>query len=283
MGAAPHPGRFPWPLLDTGWTPYPTVLAGTALLAALYLSAAGPLRRRYGWSPAPPPPGDVAMFLAGDAIVLLALVSPLDRLADRYLFSAHMLQHMLLVLAAAPLLVAGSPGWMLAPLLAKKWIRPAAAALSGPVPGFLVFNGTFLLWHLPALYDFALESEGWHAFMHLSFLAAAVVGWWPVLGRVPELRRLATPSKILYLAVSCAPMVLLSAVLVFSPGVLYASYGSAPRVFGLSPLADQQLGGLLMWIPGGLVYAGTAGGLFVRWYGESGRTRERPGHDGRRP
>ncbi len=214
------------------------------------------------------------MFLAGDAFLVLALVSPLDRLADRYLFSAHMLQHMLLVFGTAPLLVAGSPGWLLAPVLRRWRIHSVAAALTKPVPAFVTFNGTFLLWHLPALYDLALRSEGWHAFMHLTFLAAGVVGWWPVLGRVPELRRLSTPGRILYLALSCMPMVLLSAFLVFSPDVLYAPYSSAPRIFGLSPLADQQLGGLVMWIPGGLVYAGTAGGLFLRWYGRGAKEAE---------
>ncbi len=268
--AAP-PDPFPWILLYTGWNPYPSVVGGTILLAAIYLFAAGPLRRKYGWSDTPLRRGDAAMFLSGDAILLLALVSPLDRLSDRYLFSAHMLQHMLLVFGTAPLLVAGSPGWLLRPLLHGRCIRSAGSALTRPVPAFLLFNGVFLFWHLPSLYDLALKSDGWHAFMHLSFLAAAVVGWWPVLGRVPEFRRLSTPSKILYLALSCMPMVLLSAFLVFSPHVLYAPYSRAPRVFGLSPLADQQLGGLLMWIPGGLVYAGTAGGLFLRWYGKNAK------------
>jgi putative membrane protein len=274
MGALSPPGTFPWRLLYTGWSPYPSVLAGAALLAGLFLYAGGPLRRRYGWSSTPLLPGDIGLFLAGDAVLLLALVSPLDRLADRYLFSAHMLQHMLLVFGTAPLLVAGSPGWLLAPLLRRKRIRSLAAALTSAIPAFLVFNGTFLLWHLPALYDLALGSEEWHAFMHLSFLASAVVGWWPVVGRVPVLQRLSVPLKILYLALSCLPMVALSAFLVFSPSVLYAPYLAAPRIFGLSPLADQQLGGLVMWIPGGLVYAGTAGGLFLRWYGERGRTAD---------
>jgi len=217
------------------------------------------------------------MFAAGELLLLLALVSPLDRLSDRYLFSAHMLQHMLLVFGTAPFLVAATPGWMLAPLLRSRPVRAVAAAVTHPVPAYVLFNGTFAAWHLPALYDLALESEAWHVFMHLSFLAVATVGWWPVLGRVAELQRLSTPARIVYLALSCLPMVLLSAILVFAPAPFYAPYGDAAATFGLSPLEDQQLGGLVMWIPGGLVYAGVAAGLFLRWYGGPRRAIGRGG------
>src|SRR6185503_10529686 len=124
------------------WQWEPSVLVGLALLAAGYLACIGPLRSRFGGS-APVPRVRVQMFLASVLLLFIALVSPLDTLSDRYLLSAHMVQHLLMTLVVPPLLLLGTPGWLLRPLLRPPFATPVGRALTNPVVAFLLFNATF--------------------------------------------------------------------------------------------------------------------------------------------
>ncbi|HBY96887.1 MAG: cytochrome c oxidase assembly protein [Ardenticatenaceae bacterium] len=251
----------------TRWSWEPSILLGLELAVALYLVAVFPLRRRFGWAPGIER-RQVVAFMIGLLTIFIALVSPLDFLADRYLFSAHMVQHLLLILVMPPLVLVGTPGWLLRPLLQRPALARVVRWLTYPVVAFGLFNVNFWLWHLPWLYQLSLESDQVHILMHLLFMATGVLSWWPVLGPLPELRLQSYPARMAYLFAQTLPNTGLSVLLIFSPAVLYPAYALAPRLWGISPLADQQLGGLAMWIPGSLIYLSALSMLFFRWFGE---------------
>lgn len=258
------------------WSLEPSVILGILLLAGLYLAAASlwrpRLQRAAAQGEAPMPAGKIAWFMGGLVVILLALISPLDEIGDTYLFSAHMVQHLLLIMAAAPMLLFGTPGWMLSPLLHKPAIRRIGRWLTHPLVAFAIFNINFAAWHFPALYQATLLNENIHILEHLLFLATAVLNWWPVLGPAEELPRLPYPGQMLYLFLEAIPATALGALLVFSDGPLYPFYVSAVRLFGLSPFADQQIGGLIMSTLGGLVYLGALGGVFMAWVDQEEKT-----------
>jgi cytochrome c oxidase assembly factor CtaG len=240
--------------VSLGWAWDPSILLGLALLTAGYALAVGPLRRRYGWGP-PVSRGRQAAFYLGNLIVFVALVSPLDALSDDYLFSAHMVQHMLLMFAAPPLWLSGTPGWLVDRLLLGARTRRAFHAVTRPAVAFVIFNLTMWVWHWPRFYDLALEHEGLHIFEHVLFMATAVIGWWPVLG--PEIvpgEQERSVSRALYLIPSMFACTALAALIALSPRLLYTFYGAAPLEWGLTPLSDQQIGGLIMWLPGDMIY-----------------------------
>jgi cytochrome c oxidase assembly factor CtaG len=262
-------------LIWRDWTWEPSVILGCLLLAGLYLGAAGPwrrsLQRRAGLAEAPLSRGKTAWFLGGLAVVLLALLSPLDEIGDTYLFSAHMVQHLLLILAAAPMLMLGTPDWMLAGLLRNTTILRIGRWLTNPVVAFMIFNINFAAWHFPAMYQATLLNENIHILEHLLFLATAVLNWWPVIGPAPELPRLPYPGQMLYLFLEAIPGTVLGAIFVFADGPLYPFYVSAGRLFGLSPDVDQQLGGLIMGTLSSLVYLAALGGAFMAWLQQEDR------------
>jgi putative membrane protein len=146
---------------DIVWHFYPSVIIGCLALLGIYFAAAFPLRKRFRGSE-PVSTGRMLAFTGGVLAIFFALVSPLDDLGDTYLFSAHMIQHLMLTLLAAPLLILGTPGWMLRPLLDHRFIRPVFRTLVSPIPAFLTFNLVYIGWHLPAFYQAALENENIH-------------------------------------------------------------------------------------------------------------------------
>jgi putative membrane protein len=265
------------------------ILAG--LVAAAVAYAAG-LRRLWRAGPGAPSAGQAAAFAGGLATVALALLSPLDTLAHR-LFAAHMAQHMLLVMVAAPLLVLGAPGLPLAVALAPGWRRrlgrlrhrPAVHAardlLTRPMVAWGVHVGTLWAWHLPGPYQAALASDAVHAAEHASFLGTAVLFWWVVLSR-PGRRRLAPGFAVLYLFAAALQGSALGALLTLAPAPLYPLQAAAASS-GPAALADQQLAGLVMWVPADLVYLGAAGTLFMRWLMSLERASPRQQAPDRRP
>ena len=162
---------------------------GIALFTAAYFYALGPLRRRYGWAEAVDR-GQVAWFVAGTVVIFIALCSPLDTLGDDYLFSAHMIQHMLLAIVAPPLWLLGTPDWMLAPLFRRASVLRVAKWLTNPIVAFGLFNANLWLWHVPALYDATLTNEQIHIFEHLTYIVFGVLLWWPILSPVRALPRI---------------------------------------------------------------------------------------------
>lgn len=246
------------------WTWEPSVVLGLLAFTGLYIYGTGPLRRRYRLGP-PLSGRQVTFFFLAVVVTVVALLSPIDYVGDEYLFSVHMVQHLLLASLWPPLLLLSIPAWLVRPLLARRALGGLWAFLTLPVIAIIAFNFDIYLWHLPVLYDATLSNEGIHIVEHLSFMAFGVLMWWPILSPLPE-QRLAYPLQILYLFAGGMFMMVLGILFTFAPIVFYSPYASAPRLWGTSALVDQQLGGLIMWYPGNLPYAVALVIAFYRWF-----------------
>ena len=243
---------------DISWTSFTvhwSTVIGLAALGALYEWRA----RAESRSPRRLP------FYAGLAAMFLSLNGWLHDLSDYYLFSAHMVQHLVLTMLVPPLLIAGTPGWMLRPLLRVPVVGPIARVLTKPKVCFAVFNLVLAAWHLPPLYNTAMAHHGIHIVQHLMFLAASVMLWWPILSPLPELPRLSYPLQMLYLFLTSIPMSIVAVYITYGGTLLYPAYAAAPRIAALTPLEDQLLGGLIMWIPGGLIIFAVITVIFFKW------------------
>jgi cytochrome c oxidase assembly factor CtaG len=252
------------PFWLTQWDWSPSILIGTALVIGLYVYAVEPLRKKYHLADEVKISQAVA-FLLGVGIIFFALFSPIDYIGDHYLFSVHMVQHLLLSLVGPALMVIGTPAWLIKPLLRHPVFLKTAKIITWPYVAFTLLNADLFIWHAPALYDLTLANESVHLLEHLTYIVFGVIFWWPVFSPLEEgLPRLNIGGSILYLFFAGMPMTLLGAGLTFVPP-LYAPYINAPRLWGLSAATDQQLGGLIMWIPIDLMYIVMMSGLFIRW------------------
>jgi putative membrane protein len=254
---------------EPDWGLHPSVLIGTGVLGALYVWGIGPLRRRKGLGP-PVPGWRIACFVGALVVLLGSLNGPIHDLSDYYLFSIHMVQHLLLTLVLPPLLLAGTPGWLLSPLVRHPAVRSVARVVTHPIVAGGLFTVTLAVWHTVPAYELMMEDHDVHVFTHLLFMVTAVIMWWPVMSPVPELPALGLGPRMLYLFLVSIPMQLVAAIITFADSVLYEWYAAAPRTWGLSPLDDQKLGGLLMWIPGNLYLFGAIGVVFFIWAGQEG-------------
>jgi len=240
------------------WSVHPSTVIGIAALGVLYVWAEGRLARK----------GTTAQrsfFFSGMLVLFASLNGPIHDLSDDYLFSAHMVQHLLLTLAVPPLLLAGTPGWMLRPVLSRRRIATIARFFTRATIAFVVFNLTLALWHLPPFYNAAMAHHNLHIVEHLTFIAAAVLMWWPLLSQLPEFPRLAYPGQMLYSFLISIPMSIVAVYIAMADRVLYPAYSAAPRVLPLSPLEDQLLGALIMWIPGGIIFMIIMTVIFFKW------------------
>ena len=238
------------------WDLHPSVVIGLVLLGGLYVYLGGLRadRRR------------ALAFATSLLVIFVALNGPLHNLSDTYLFSAHMAQHLLLTLLFPPLFLYGTPAWVVRPLLTPRWVLALARVVTRPVVAAATFTAPIVLWHLPVFYEAALRHHGLHIVQHLVFLTTAVLMWWPILSPVPELPRIPYPGQMLYLFLLGLPMSLTGALITLSDAVLYPFYAAAPRVSeGLDALADQQIGGLLMWVVGGFALWGAMTVVWFRW------------------
>jgi putative membrane protein len=269
----------------TSWTVHPSTVIGIAALGAGYLwrarvveaaerretsgasvEALSALVSRISYPSRRAPSGlQKLAFFAGLVVIFASLNGPIHDLSDYYLFAAHMVQHLLLALIVPPLLLAGLTGEMLRPLLR----RPRVAALGrwatrAPI-AFALFNVTMAVWHVPEVYGTAMAYHPVHIGQHLMFMSTAVLMWWPLLSPLPELPRLAYPGQMLYCFLMSLPMSVIAIYITMADHVLYTAYASAPRVWGISPQLDQYLGGLIMWIPGGLFFYIVMTFVFFKW------------------
>ena len=248
----------------TDWHGHPSIIVGVVLITAVYLLAVGPLRKRFGWTERVSP-GQIVLFMSGVLLIVVALLSPLHELGDRYLFSAHMLQHVLLLLVVPPLLLLGTPGWLVGTVLRSPRVLAVSRTLTRPLVAFALFNTVLVLWHMPVLYEFALRERDIHIVEHVMFLGVAVLMWWPVLSLAKELPRAPYMTQMVYLFLLPTLPGILGAIITFSDRVLYTWYAEAPRLWGISATADQEVGGLIMWIPGGLVFMMVLVIVFLAW------------------
>ena len=205
------------------------------------------------------------IFYAALVLLFLSLNGPLHDLSDTYLFSAHMVQHLLLTMVVVPLLLLGTPGWMLRPALRSPAVARVARVLTRAGIAYALFNVTMLAWHLPPLYNLAMAHHGMHIVQHLFFLVTATLVWWPLLSPLPELPRLSHAMRLLYVVLLMIPMNVIGLTITYADEVLYPAYEAAPRILPLSPADDQLVGGLIMWIPGTFILIGVATVMFFRW------------------
>jgi len=245
------------------WQAPPVLTALLAAAALVYLRGWRKLSRlRSGRFPTWP----LAAFLGGLASVWIAAASPLDAFSS-LLLTAHMAQHLMLMVVAPPLLLLGSPYLPILRGLPRTFVReglgpflawPAAKrfgrALTHPWTGLLAMAAAMWGWHVPAAYELALRSSTWHEIEHATFLLASTLFWWPVVHPWPSRPRWPEWSVPLYLLAGDLQNTILAAILVFSEKVIYPTYASAPRLFGLTALEDQAFAGALMWVPGSLAF-----------------------------
>lgn len=195
----------------------------------------------------------------------MALETPIDTIGDQFLQSVHMLQHVLLGVVAPPLLLLG-----LSPAMSRWLIRhlPGLRAAAEPIPAQMTAAAVMIAWHLPGLYDLTLRSEAVHVFEHVTFTAAGVLFWWPVLeATAPSLRaRLGDGWKLLYLLVGTLPQDGVSLALIFARTPFYGFYTHVPRLLlAIDPVIDQNLSGVLLFVAGKTSYAVAMLVIFFRW------------------
>jgi putative membrane protein len=258
-------------LILRSWSWQPAVLAGLIVLAGGYAYAVYYFRRQ-NWLNRPEQQSlikhsHLLYFAASLVTLFLALASPIDTLST-ILFTMHMTQHILLVMVAAPLLLLGLPAPFLRPLIREPRLKASLTWLTHPFIAFFLYNGVLLVWHLPVLYDAALQNELVHDLEHAMFFYTAVLSWWPLLSPLPELPRLSYPAQILYIFLIAIPGGILAALLVFAGDVLYPTYAAAPRLWDFSALADQQAGALVMMIPGKAIYLVALTIVFFIWFNQ---------------
>ena len=267
--------------LWSAWSWEPLVVVPLLLSAWLYVRGVQALWRNAGFGRGVAR-WEVAAFAAGWVTLALSLVSPLHRLGE-VLFSAHMAQHEVLMVVAAPLLVLGRPVipflWALTPAwrrVAGTWSATAAVSTTWrlatlPLFAWALHAVAIWLWHAPSLYQATLGNETVHTIQHLSFLGTSLLFWWAVLHRMGS--RLARPAAVIYLFTTAGHTSLLGALLTFSPRLWYPLYDATTTPWGLTPLEDQQLAGVIMWVPAGLSYLIAALALAATWLREPGPRR----------
>lgn len=260
-------------LLD--WSFEPGVVVGLAATALWYGAGVRALWRRGGrgrgvrrwqaWS-----------FAAGVATIAIALLSPVDAAAEQ-IFAAHMVQHLLLIVVAAPLVVLGAPApalWWGLPrrtrrgvaraLLRSRGLQWSWRAVSAPAVVIVAHIVALWFWHFPGPYQLALRDDAVHAVEHLSFVATAVLFWWVVL-QPTGARRLSHPATIVALVVMLAQSGALGAFLVYARSPWYPAHAAGARGWGLTLLEDQQLAGMIMWVPAGVAYVAATVWAFLDW------------------
>ena len=252
-----------------------------AFLSVTYLVGMLRLQIRSRWQAIPL--RKVVYAIAGYGVLFFAVTGPPEAFSDE-MFFAHMTQHILIAMVAAVLLLAASPMaaylWAmpetirvgLGPSLAERgWIRRINAFLTNPRFALPAFVLTLWGWHVPEAYAFAIRNDLVHLGMHFSMFVTAILFWWPIIGPPPVRSPLSDPQRIIYLVLVVTPTAVLAAIITLSNSVIYTPYLDTPHHFTLTPTEDQRIGGLLMWIPGNIIYLATLTTLFLRWFANEDR------------
>jgi putative membrane protein len=259
-------GSYPEGWLHSDWRPEPTVILGIFALIAVYLWLTGPKNRAADGSTINPvSDGQRAAFVVGSLVMLIALNPPLDDWSGSYLLSAHMFQHLLLIFVTAPLWLAGMPEWLLRKLVSPRPIFFLGYWLTRPLIGFVLANAIFTFWHVPVVYDTALNHELVHVVQHQAFLVAGLLSWWPIFGRLKEWPGLSQPMKCLYLFATTIPGGIVGAFITLAEPGLYTPYRDVPRLWGMSLATDQEIAGLMMWVLTSVIYLLIITVVFFQW------------------
>ncbi len=249
------------------WHLHPDVWALILVLAGGYLFALRREQARRG------PGGDrvarplrVVAFGGGVLALWMASDWPVHDLAEGYLYSFHMIQHLLMTLVAAPLFLLGTPTWLARRILSPEWLLRIVKAVARPVPNLIQFNLVLVLSHWPLVVDATLRDHPLHFVAHAVLLISALFMWLPVVSPLPEIRRLAPLAQMLYLFLQTIIPTIPASFLTLGRGLLYPIYGTFPRLWGASALTDQQVAGLIMKIGAGAYLWMVIIVIFFRWY-----------------
>ncbi len=210
-------------------------------------------------------------FAAGVATIWLASDWPVHDLAEHYLYSVHMVQHLLFTLVVALLLLIGTPAWMARHLVGGRTLLRVTRSLSRPVTGLIQFNVVLVLSHWPLVVEATVRHHPLHFVAHAVLLGSAVLMWMPVVSPLPEIPRIKPPAQMLYLFLQTIVPTVPASFLTFNDRPLYRIYATFPRLWGISALTDQQTAGLIMKIVGGLFLWLVIGVIFFRWYASEER------------
>jgi putative membrane protein len=214
----------------------------------------------------------VWLFTAGVAVLWLGSDWPIHDLAEKYIYVAHMVQHLLITLVAAPLLVMGTPAWLARRVLAKTHLFAVVKYLSRPVPGLIQFNLILVLSHWPVVVDATLRNHPLHFVAHAVLLVSALLMWMVVVSPLREIPPARPPTKMLYLFLQTIVPTVPASFLTFGTTPLYKFYEHVPRLYGLSAITDMQMAGLTMKIVGGFYLWTVIGVIFFRWYNAEEKT-----------
>lgn len=223
-------------------------------------------------------PGEIRgrrrLFMAGLLVLAISVSWPIDTIGDGYLFSIHMTQYLLMSFVSAPLLVAGTPGWMLTTLTQP--IEPLVRRLARPVVAIALFNAVLVLSHWPVLVGVYLRVDVVHFGMHALWMIAGYVFWLPILNRAPEhYGKLAPPLQMVYLFLSSVIPTVPASFLTWSETGLFDEYAAAPRLWGVTAVQDTQAAGAIMKLGGGLFLWGLIVVIFFRWAATQGQPAPR--------
>ncbi len=226
-----------------------------------------------------PPVIYAVWYYSGVLAIAIALLGPFDVYNENSLLM-HMAQHLLLLQAAGPLIWLGRPvqlvlqaispqrsGSVLKPVLRRRWVRSVLSFVSHPLVAFIIFNVTMIFWHVPAMYDAALSHQPIHDLEHLAFLTAALIYWWPIIEPVPRHHKIRMGFALGSIFLTGLIAEALGATLSLDGSLIYPFYAHAQSLWGLSPQADQEYAGLLMWVGGGLLYLTIIFGIMIRSLG----------------
>jgi putative membrane protein len=276
---AVHPYRDqPEPAYDwnpLSWTWEWSVLLGCGILLGLYVLAVVPLRKRLGGTEKIDG-RKFLWFVMAQVCVIAALIGPIHDLGEDYLFSVHMVQHLLLALGFASLFIIGTPAWLWKRMLETQPLRALWSLIARPPVGFALYVIVFAIWHVPQLYNEMMRNHNVHILMHVLVMVTAVLMWWPILGGEHLRRPLSGFAKVLYLFLLGTPMAAVAAMITLAQEPLYQWYALAPRFAGYAAIEDQRLGGLIMWVPGALFWWTVMTVIWFRWASRELQSDERP-------
>ena len=271
-------GAYPEGFLHSTWAPDAQVVMSGFLLIAGYLLITGPLNRRYPGSEQRPVTRQQRWcFLSGAIVMTIMLGPPFDDWGDYYLVTVNMIQHLVLMLAVAPLLLLGIPPWFYNPINRRPVLERIGREITRPITAFLLANVLMLVWHLPSLYDAALRQPPIHAAQHSVFVIVGMLAWYPICGTNPAWPRAAPLVQCLLLFLETFPGGMLGAMITLTAPGLYDFYDNAPRLWGIGLATDQLFAGLSMWVGLPVVYLTALSVLFLRCAGrEEAKDRATP-------
>jgi putative membrane protein len=249
-----------------GWHPHPDVWLVMLAIAGGYMAAlrwVGPKRVALGEPVATR--RQMAFFFSGVAVLWLGADYPVHEISEKFLFSAHMIQHTLFSLVAPPLLLMGIPAWLYRGIIDATGLHKFVRFVTKPAVGLIAFNLVIVGTHWPTMVDISVHHHLVHFLLHTVLFTASVLMWWPVVDPLPEYSRLSPPGKMLYLFLQSILPTVPASFLTFSDAPLYDFYAHAPRLWGIDAITDQRIAGLFMKIGGGLLLWLAIGILFFRW------------------